>query len=101
MNGYGAAKELSRPGSCDSRVMRNTIPKITVRDDRPSFASPEADPPSIPEGIPVVELDSSELEDRVSAVPSDVYDALTTSARGGAIAGPMGLGPGPAKPSED
>ena len=76
--------------------MRTTIPKITLHDDRPDLpVSDETDPESADGTIPIVELDSSHLEDRESELPSVIHDGLTSSTRAGAIAGPMGPFPGP------
>lgn len=70
--------------------MRTTIPKISLRDDHPAPRVVDEAPPSGRASIPVIELDSSELEDRVSDLPGGLHDGITTSARQGAIAGPMG-----------
>lgn len=75
--------------------MRNTIPRISLRDEAEAVPPPSDAHGDGPDGIPVIELDSSELEDRFSevpnvAAPNGLDDGITTSARRGAIAGPMG-----------
>ncbi len=91
------------------------MPRITLDEARPDTPSrlhrtpvdgnggDDSGPDSIePVSIPVVELDSSELESvRGPDLPGRAYrDFTTTSAQSGAIAGPMGAPEPPALPKK-